>query len=165
MPSTQTCSNCGYRLTKDQRLDLNVKRWTCSKCNTLHDRDRNAANNIRAQAIVHQYQHYDSCLPGYISLSDRWSPISSETLGLYLNNSLVNNTVGHTGIYACGECVRPSVFRQYSKKQELIEDVYKNISIKSKKLEDVKCAGFKPEYLEEIVDVIQEGREREQDET
>ncbi len=48
-PSSQTCSNCGEKnkVTKN----LNVRKWTCEKCGTVHDRDVNAAKNIRNEAI------------------------------------------------------------------------------------------------------------------
>jgi putative transposase len=42
-PSSKTCSNCGY-IKKD--LTLNDRDWTC-KCGKHHDRDINAAINIR----------------------------------------------------------------------------------------------------------------------
>lgn len=42
--SSQTCSCCGkqFPITKD----LGVRKWTCPNCNTLLDRDTNAAINI-----------------------------------------------------------------------------------------------------------------------
>lgn len=48
-PSSQTCSNCGEKnkVTKN----LSVRKWTCEKCGTVHDRDVNAAKNIRNEAI------------------------------------------------------------------------------------------------------------------
>jgi putative transposase len=46
-PSTQLCSACGHRLEGDAKLTLKTRAWTCPKCGTLHDRDENAARNIR----------------------------------------------------------------------------------------------------------------------
>ena len=42
-PSSKTCSNCGHIMDK---MPLDVRNWTCPKCNTKHDRDINAAINI-----------------------------------------------------------------------------------------------------------------------
>lgn len=42
-PSSKICSTCGI---KNDTLTLDVREWTCENCNTTHDRDRNAANNI-----------------------------------------------------------------------------------------------------------------------
>ena len=42
-PSSKTCSHCGFKY-KD--LKLSDRFWTCPECNTLHDRDINAAVNI-----------------------------------------------------------------------------------------------------------------------
>ncbi len=47
-PSTQLCSNCGYRY-KDITID--VRKWECPKCHTIHDRDVNAAKNILNEAM------------------------------------------------------------------------------------------------------------------
>ncbi len=43
-PSTRMCSVCG---AVGEKLSLNVREWTCP-CGTTHDRDVNAARNIRA---------------------------------------------------------------------------------------------------------------------
>ena len=47
-PSSKLCSNCFYQLGE---LSLDVREWTCPHCNTHHDRDGNAAINIRAEGI------------------------------------------------------------------------------------------------------------------
>lgn len=47
-PSTKTCSHCGYVLPA---IDLDTKEWTCPECGTHHDRDINAAVNIRNKGI------------------------------------------------------------------------------------------------------------------
>ena len=43
-PSSKTCNHCGY-LYKD--LKLSERSWVCPDCNTLHNRDLNAALNIK----------------------------------------------------------------------------------------------------------------------
>ena len=47
-PSSKTCSNCHYKIDK---LSLDVRSWVCPSCQTHHDRDENAAINIRAEGI------------------------------------------------------------------------------------------------------------------
>jgi len=47
-PSSKLCSNCYYQIDE---LPLDVRQWTCPHCNTRHDRDGNAATNIRAEGI------------------------------------------------------------------------------------------------------------------
>jgi putative transposase len=43
-PSSKTCSSCGHKIDK---LELQVREWTCPSCEILHDRDLNAAINIK----------------------------------------------------------------------------------------------------------------------
>jgi len=47
-PSSKTCNVC---LNKVDSLLLDVRNWTCNKCNTQHDRDINAAINIKNEAL------------------------------------------------------------------------------------------------------------------
>ena len=48
-PSSKRCSCCGYILPK---LSLNVRKWFCAECKTEHDRDINAAKNIKAAGLA-----------------------------------------------------------------------------------------------------------------
>ena len=47
-PSSKLCSKCHYQISE---LPLDVRTWTCPSCGTHHDRDGNAAMNIRAEGI------------------------------------------------------------------------------------------------------------------
>ncbi|OEU42374.1 hypothetical protein BGV40_09785 [Methanosarcina sp. Ant1] len=45
------CVNCGFY---NQDLTLKIREWTCPDCNTFHDRDVNAAINIKKFALIDQ---------------------------------------------------------------------------------------------------------------
>ncbi|MPW87912.1 transposase [Moraxella catarrhalis] len=47
--SSKICSHCHHKLDS---LPLSVRHWTCPSCQTHHDRDTNAASNIRKQALA-----------------------------------------------------------------------------------------------------------------
>ncbi|MDQ0194670.1 IS605 OrfB family transposase [Paenibacillus wynnii] len=44
-PTSQTCHECGY--INQEVKNLSVRQWTCPCCDALHDRDENAAHNIK----------------------------------------------------------------------------------------------------------------------
>jgi len=47
-PSSKTCNVC---LSQVDSLPLDVRSWTCSNCGTEHDRDINAAINLREEGL------------------------------------------------------------------------------------------------------------------
>ena len=47
--STETCSTCGH--VEPLVKDLKIRKWTCSCCGTVHDRDHNAAVNILNEGL------------------------------------------------------------------------------------------------------------------
>ena len=50
-PSSKLCSVCGFH---NKELQLKDREWTCSDCKTKHDRDINAAINIKKFALIDQ---------------------------------------------------------------------------------------------------------------
>lgn len=63
--SSKTCSDCGFQKDK---LDLSIREWTCPDCETIHDRDINAAQNILQRGIFEEEQ-MGSCKT-YLKKSD-----------------------------------------------------------------------------------------------
>ncbi|MCL1464816.1 RNA-guided endonuclease InsQ/TnpB family protein [Argonema galeatum] len=47
-PSSKICSHCFHQVSE---MPLDVREWTCPHCGTHHDRDGNAAINIRSEGI------------------------------------------------------------------------------------------------------------------
>ena len=50
-PFTKLCSVCGYH---NNELDLKDREWQCPDCKTKHDRDINAAVDIKKFALIDQ---------------------------------------------------------------------------------------------------------------
>jgi putative transposase len=48
-PSSKRCSGCGHTLSS---LPLSIRQWDCPECGMSHDRDTNAATNIKAAGLA-----------------------------------------------------------------------------------------------------------------
>ncbi|EKO3587291.1 transposase, partial [Vibrio metschnikovii] len=48
-PSSKRCSSCGF---VRESMPLNIRDWACPECNTHHDRDINAAKNIKTVGLA-----------------------------------------------------------------------------------------------------------------
>ena len=49
-PSSQLCNNCGFKFKGTK--DLRIREWRCPKCGKVHNRDQNAALNLRDNALL-----------------------------------------------------------------------------------------------------------------
>ncbi|WP_257281913.1 transposase, partial [Endozoicomonas sp. ISHI1] len=48
-PSSKRCSGCGF---VHESLPLSIREWECPECETHHDRDINAAINIKTAGLA-----------------------------------------------------------------------------------------------------------------
>ena len=78
-PSSKTCSCCGHKVEK---LPLSVRSWTCSACSTEHDRDLNAAINLKSMAV----SSVGSCQPDQRKVDCTVSVCGEEGSGLIRKN-------------------------------------------------------------------------------
>ncbi|AXX63873.1 RNA-guided endonuclease InsQ/TnpB family protein [Vibrio vulnificus] len=49
LPSSKTCSCCGYKMDK---MPLHIRVWTCPSCNEVHCRDTNSGKNLRNAGLI-----------------------------------------------------------------------------------------------------------------
>ena len=84
-PSTKLCSCCNF---KNDLLTLSIRDWVCPECQTHHDRDENAAKNLRQEGLR------------ILSTSQPRSTLKLSEV------EVPTNTEGHSEFQACGETVR-----------------------------------------------------------
>jgi putative transposase len=88
-PSSKTCSCCGHKLDS---MILNVREWQCPVCETIHDRDLNAAVNIKQEG---QRDLYDQIIP---KQQGNWTsidvPLVLQKLTNKIERSIVDTIVG-----------------------------------------------------------------------
>jgi putative transposase len=63
-PSSKRCFDCGHLLDS---LPLAVRQWTCPQCGVHHDRDSNAAKNIRSVGLTVLNACGEAVRPGRVS--------------------------------------------------------------------------------------------------
>ena len=59
-PSSKMCGKCGH---VNSYLTLSDRTWVCPKCGTMHDRDLNAAQNIKSIALMKVKENVGEELP------------------------------------------------------------------------------------------------------
>ena len=64
IPSSKTCSSCGEKETSFD-WNLGIREWTCSGCGALHDRDINAAKNVKVEGFGTLYNFSSEELSDY----------------------------------------------------------------------------------------------------
>ena len=67
-PSSKTCNSCGYI---NHKLKLQDREWICPNCGSLHDRDINAAKNIKDIALKNLLVERQSMNVEASSMDDR----------------------------------------------------------------------------------------------
>lgn len=112
-PSSKLCSSpgCGYI---NHELKLSQRTWKCPKCKVVHDRDENAAKNLyyyeehNAQQIIKEVLAYHQAKKQADKNSKQSSTMNTKTLNFSKKEAnIVLNTVGRTGIQACGDGLSP----------------------------------------------------------
>ncbi|MEQ9551268.1 MAG: RNA-guided endonuclease TnpB family protein [Coleofasciculus sp. G3-WIS-01] len=72
-PTSQVCSECGYRWGK---LDLSIRTIVCVNCGVEHDRDDNASTNIERVGVGHTHYYKrtgSACKTSYEAVHDELS--------------------------------------------------------------------------------------------
>ena len=52
-PTSRTCSACG--LVLDDAIHYKKRIWSCPKCGAVHNKEVNAAQNIKAQGLAQYF--------------------------------------------------------------------------------------------------------------
>ena len=95
-PSSKRCSKCGFVNT---RLTLSNRTWACPECGVIHDRDINAAVNIREEGI----RLFKDSNKGTVGTTGTYHILSDmvyaqgDCVRPVHNNSLASETVLYTG--------------------------------------------------------------------
>ena len=75
--SSQLCSVCGFR--NSETKDLSIREWTCPRCGAHHDRDVNAAINIKEMALK---KYFNNQSPAVTGITDADGVDSESDMGM-----------------------------------------------------------------------------------
>ncbi len=84
-PSSKICNCCGHKLDK---LPLSIRKWVCSNCNTMHDRDINAAKNIAKFAQIKLADGLGHSLAAKSSSTSKLISVSEVAKDVYTNQCM-----------------------------------------------------------------------------
>ena len=90
-PSSKMCSKC---YTINRKLTLNIREWTCNSCKTVHDRDTNAAINIKQMA----FKQNDTSSKNKISVGEIQSKIPQGLRKSTLGDSAVRRKLNQESL-------------------------------------------------------------------
>ena len=98
IPTSKTCSSCGHKL---ESLSLGTREWTCPSCGAHHDRDVNAAINIKNTG---QWDLYNQIISDAIA-EMAVMPVALQKMTGKIERSSSELLVGH----GSGQAARSSV--------------------------------------------------------
>jgi IS605 OrfB family transposase len=88
--STQECSVCHERSGPKGQDGLKVRQWTCVHCNAVHDRDTNAAINIRQRGLDWLQKEFTSTVETRVD-----EPVGNKVSQHQLTPSVVAAALGY----------------------------------------------------------------------
>jgi putative transposase len=104
--SSKTCSKCGYVM---EVLPLSVREWTCPACQTTHDRDVNAAINLKQNTVgytgINAWGQEGSGLAGTASETGLVEPGTLQWVNTHFHSTrkIAESLLPAATFWSCGE--------------------------------------------------------------
>jgi putative transposase len=111
-PSSKLCSNCFYQVSE---MSLDIRGWTCPHCGTHHDRDGNAAINIRAEGIrMRACGRFSRLCCRRGGKTKAWTKVSSSALAIDYRSRHCTRYSG--SVWVVHYCLAPSRLERQGRK-------------------------------------------------